>query len=357
MITSTFNNIEISALATAAPTKWTPIEEFDTNTDENEVKLFKKSVGVEGRYDAAERQTASDFAYVAAKAVMEHKKVRTEDIGLLVFVTQTPDYFTPATACVLHKRLGLSESCMAFDVNQGCSGMVYGLNIICALLAHSSTSNALLLLGDTVGKKYRRQIKDGEIDDNDGEAKLFGDVGAAVLLCKEDNVSSLHMGMCTDGTGYKSIITPYGQCRHHYGTDVIEMDGTAVFDFSINRAPEVIKALMADIKTTPEEYDCLVLHQANKLIMKQIAKYAGFSKKQNLIAIDEFGNTTTASIATALTKHYGEDKEGRIRAMLCGYGVGLSWGAVSMEMNKKDILPLILTDEYFDDEYPNKQMR
>lgn len=75
MTTSTFNKIEISALVTAVPTKWTPIEEFDTNKDPNEVKLFKKSVGVEGHYDASERQTASDFAYVAAKAVMEHKKV------------------------------------------------------------------------------------------------------------------------------------------------------------------------------------------------------------------------------------------------------------------------------------------
>ena len=358
MITSTFNNIEISALATAVPTKWTPIEEFDTHANLNEIKSFKKSVGVEGHYDAAERQTASDFAYVAAKAVLKHKKVQSKNVGLLVFVTQTPDYFVPATACVLHKRLKLSESCMAFDVNQGCSGMVYGLNIVSALMANSSVDNALLLLGDTMGKKYRRNIADGEFSKGEeGDAKLFGDAGAAVLLEKKDVASPLHMGMCTDGSGYRLLIAPYGQYRHYYGTDVIKMDGTNIFDFSIKCAPEVIKALMAKIKTSPEEYDCLVLHQSNKLIMKQIAKYAGFSREQNLIAIDKFGNTTSASIATAMTKRYGEEESGRVHAMLCGYGVGLSWGAVHMEMNKKDILPLILTDEYFDDGYLDKQMR
>lgn len=134
------------------------------------------------------------------------------------------------------------------------------------------------------------------------------------------------MGMCTDGNGYNLLIQPYGGYRHYYGSDVSEMDGTAIFDFSITRAPQLIKDLMANIRTTPEAYDCLVLHQANKLIMKQIAKYAGFSREQNLIAIDQFGNTTSASIATALVKHYGEEADGRIHAMLCGYGIGLTWG-------------------------------
>lgn len=355
MITSTFNNIEISALATAVPTKWTPIEKFDTDAEPDIIKTFKNSVGVEGRYDAAPRQTTSDFAYVAAKAVLEHRKIRTEDVGVLVFVTQSPDYRTPATACVLQNRLGLSESCIAFDVNQGCSGMVYGLNIACALLTNANTDNALLLLGDIAGKKYRRNITNGEINREDGEAMLFGDAGAAVLLQKKEQATPLHMGMCTDGSGFKSLIQPYGQYRHHYGSDASEMDGAAIFDFSISRAPELIKNLMDTIGTTSEEYDCLALHQANKLIMKQIAKYAGFSKEQNLIAINQFGNTTSASIATALTKRYGKDEAGKIRAMLCGYGIGLSWGAVSMEMNKKDILPLILTDEFFDDGYPDKQ--
>lgn len=356
MITSIFKNIEIGALATAVPTKWTPIEEFNPSVDPDAVKSFKKSVGVEGRYDATEKQTAADLAYVAAKAVLDHKMVKPKEVGLLIFVTQTPDYYTPATACVLHKRLELSESCIAFDVNQGCSGMVYGLNIACAMLTNANVDNALLLLGDTQGKRYRREIADGDIDENDSEAMLFGDAGAAVLLQKKDIARPLYMGMCTDGNGYKLLIQPYGRYRHYYGTDVSNMDGTAVFDFSINRAPEVIKNLMNEIGTVPEKYDCLVLHQANKLIMKQIAKYAGFSRGQNLIAIDQFGNTTSASIATALVKYYGGEEDGRIFAMLCGYGIGLSWGAVSMEMDKRDILPLILTDEYFDDGYSDKQL-
>lgn len=357
MIISTFNNIEVSAVATAVPFKWIPIEEFDPNADQDVIKNFKKSVGVEGSFNASSKQTASDLAYVAAKAVLNHSNVEPKNVGILVFVTQTPDYRVPATACVLHKRLGLSDSCMTFDVNQGCSGMVYGLNIVSALLKSANTDNALLLLGDTVGKKCRRNVTEGNLNRENGDVKLFGDAGAAVLLRRKAVASPLYMGMCTDGSGYQSLIAPYSGYRHYYGSDVSEMDGTAIFDFSINRAPQMIKELMSVIGVDPEWYDCLALHQANKLIMKQIAKYAGFSKEQNLIAIDQFGNTTSASIATALTKRYGEEEGGRIRAMLCGYGIGLSWGAVSMEMNKKDVLPLIMTDEYFDDGYPEKKLK
>ena len=109
---------------------------------------------------------------------------------------------------------------------------------------------------------------------------------------------------------------------------------------------------MKTLGTEPTDYDCLVLHQSNKLMIRQIASLAGFSKKQNLISIDKFGNTSSASISTALTQHYGRDNTmDSIKVLLCGYGVGLAWGVVSTEICINDILPLILTDEYFDDGY------
>lgn len=351
MIKSTFKDIKISGLATAVSTKWTPVEEFIDEPDEKNVAKFKKNTGVEGRYDAGQKQCTSDFCYVAAKAVMKHKNVNPDDIGLLVIVTQTPDYIIPATACVLHKRLGLSDDCMAFDVNQGCSGFVYGLNIVSGIMEASNIKKAILMTGDTSGKRHRRNIKDGLIDPNDNESKLFGDAGIAVLLEKTDDAPRMDMAMRTDGDGFKAIINPYASERHFYGRSASEMDGVEVFNFAIDKPPMLIKALMEDVGKTAEDYDCLILHQANKFIMKQVARRAGFSSKQNILSIDKFGNTSSASIATALTKYYGDENEGTVKAMMCGFGIGLSWGAVSAEIEKKDILPLIQTDEYFEDGY------
>ena len=354
MIKSTFKSIEISAVATAVSTKWTPVEEFINDADEKNVAKFKKNTGVEGRYDAGDKQTTSDFCYVAAKKAIEHTKTNPDDIGVLILVTQSPDYKIPATACVLHKRLGLSDDCMAFDVNQGCSGMVYGLNIACGLLESSSAKTALLMFGDTSGKSHRRNIEKGFVDPDDNEAKLFGDAGVAVLLTKCNDAPPINMAMRTDGKGFKAIINPYGASRHNEMQGASSMDGVEVFNFAIEKPPLLIKELMEDIGTTPEDYDCLILHQANKLIMKQVARRAGFTSKQNLLSIDKFGNTSSASIATALTKYYGDENDGVIKALMCGFGIGLSWGVVSAEIKKENILPLIQTDEYFDDGYEDE---
>ncbi len=351
MIKSTFNDIKIEAIATAVSTKWTPVEEFISEADEKNVAKFKKNTGVEGRYDAGYKQTTSDFCYAAAKKAMEHKGVKPEEIGLLVFVSQTPDYKIPATACVLHNRLGLSDDCMAFDANQGCSGFVYGLNIACGIMESSNIKTALMLCGDVSGKGHRRSIGEGRTDPDDNEAKLFGDAGVAVLLRKTESAPQLDMAMRTDGKGFKAIINPYGHSRHIHGMAASHMDGVEVFNFAIEKPPILIKELMADIGTEATDYDCLILHQANKFIMKQVARRSGFTSKQNLVSIDKFGNTSSASIATALTKYYGDENEGTIKAMMCGFGIGLSWGAVSAEIEKKDVLPLIQTDEYYDDGY------
>lgn len=351
MIKSSFNNIKVKALVTAVPSKWTPVEEFINEPDEKNIAKFKKSTGVEGRYDASNKQTTADLCYAAAMSAVKHDGVDPADIGLLVFVTQTPDYIEPATACVLQNRLGMSDDCMAFDVNLGCSGLMYGINIVSGIMESSNVKYALLMAGDTTGKNQRRYIEKGWVDREDNEAKLFGDAGCAMLFEKTGVAPPLDMAMRTDGSGFKAVIKPWGGERHFEGPQMSYMNGIDVFNFAIEKPPALIKELMRDIGTKPEDYDCIILHQANKLIMKNVARRAGFSSKQNLLSIDKFGNTSSASIATALTKHYGDDNDGSVKAMLCGFGIGLSWGAVSIELEKSDILPLLMTDEYFDDGY------
>ena len=349
MILSNFTNIKISALETSVSKTWESVDRFIPLMGESTVKKFKKSTGVLGQYVSIEKQTTADLAYEAALQILENKCLKPEEIKLLVFVTQTPDYAKPATACVLQYRLELPIDCIAFDVNLGCSGFVNGINITASLMQNTHIKYALLLLGDTA---YRDQILNTQYPETDSGKMLFGDAGVAVLLENNNNAPAISCAYRTDGSRFKSIIHPHAHQRHlkeeqHYGS---LMDGVGVFNFTINDVPAMINEFMKINGTTPDDYDCLVLHQANLYVMNQVAKRTAFPVDKLLVSIDEFANTSSASIPTALTKYYGDSTSGKtIRPLMCGFGVGLSWGIVDAQINVNNILPLYKTDNYFDD--------
>lgn len=345
------DNVKVMGMSAAVSSKWDAISELASD-DEATLKRFIKKAGVSGRYSASPKQTTSDFCYVAAEKLIAEKKIDKKDIGILVFVTQTGDYRLPATACVLQSRLGLTNECIAFDVNLGCSGFVYGLNIIASILGNTAAKYGLLLAGDTSAREFstRRKQKEGH-----SGTLLFGDSGTATLVEKAEG-NNLKFLSNTDGDGFKAIISPYGAWRNpdspdgrtHYSV----MDDIAVFNFATSEAPKQLNDYMALTKTTPNDYDCLVLHQANLMIMKRVAKKTAFPEAKMLISMDRFGNTSSASIPISLVDKYGEDSKNEIvRALCCGFGVGLSWSTVAFEICKADILPLVHTDEYFKDGY------
>ncbi len=348
---SNIQNIKIAGIASAVTKKWDSLKEISDEAPEIVEKFIRKT-GVEGRYSALPRQTTSDFCFAAANELLEKKQIDRSQVGVLVYVTQTADYRIPATACVLQHRLDLSENLIAFDVNLGCSGFVNGLNIVASLMAASEVRYGLLLAGDTSAREFTEKHR---TKTNHSAAMLFGDAGTATLLEKTEN-AQIVCALNTDGSGYEAIMAPYGFWRNP-DTPVdrgnsSNMDDIAVFNFATGKVPEQINEYMDRVGTTSEDYDCLVLHQANLMIMKRITKKTNFPTEKMLLSMNKFGNTSSASIPITLVNEYGESSEGReINALCCGFGVGLSWGTVGLKLNSSDILPLIHTDEYFKDGY------
>ena len=345
-------NTHIAGIAAAVSNNWESLYDVAEESEEL-IKKFVKKTGVEGRYAALEKQTTSDFCYAAAERLLSEKSINKNDIGVLVFVTQTSDYGIPSTACVLQNRFGLSKDCLAFDINLGCSGFTYGVTVAGSLLNTTNTKYALLLAGDTSAKEKssRRRVKTTH-----AASMLFGDSGTATLIEKVEDNSSLLVSSKTDGAGFKAIISPYKGWRHPDVPDGeprgTRMDDIAVFEFATEEATSQINEYMKVTKTTPDNYDCLVLHQANMMIMKRIAKKTGFSNEKNLVSINRFGNTSSSSIPISLVNTYGEDvRNETIKALCCGFGVGLSWSTVALNINICDILPLVHTNEYYDDGY------
>lgn len=355
MIQSNFNNIKVAGISTAVPkNKEVLIEKYPSIFGEDAVTQFSKTTGVLERRVALEEQTSSDLAFVAARTLLDNKHINKQEIGVCIYVTQTPDYRIPATACVLHKRLGLSKDCIVFDVNLGCSGYVYGLQIVNSLMQTINCKYGLLLVGDTSNK--------GIAPEDKTSVMLFGDSGSATLLEKVENAPVMTTAYKTDGEGFKAIIIPAGAYRNREASHErvmwadgsersdydLYMNGVDVFTFTINEVPDLINKVIEENNMDKEAFDCYAFHQANCYILKQLVKRAKLPKDKMHISMDRFGNTSVTSIPLTLCDKYGnESLEAEKNIFSCGFGIGLSWGVACFTVNQVDVLPIIETDEYY----------
>ncbi len=355
METSIFNNIQIAGMASAVPENVIDSTSYYSKFGKENVDKVIAMTGVKQMYISKREQTASDLAFAAAKKILENQNIPVESIGILLFITQTPDYRAPSTALVLHKRLGLSKDCIAFDINLGCSGFVYGMFVVSSLLQTLDCDYGMLLMGDT-GSKI------GSPDDR-GSVLLFGDAGSAVLLQKKKNAGQMRMRFRSDGNGFKSIIVPSGAYRNMdgshervlWGDGNIRSDydsyvnGTEVFNFTIFEVPQLVKEFIKENEISLDDYDCFALHQANVFILKQFAKRLKIPWEKTAISMDRYGNTSVSSIPLTLSDRYGDINENIIKVFMCGFGIGLSWGIVDADICTDVIYPILYTDDYYKD--------
>lgn len=354
MVFNKYDGVKISAIAAAVPAEIRRITDLKTEDNARMIEQFIKKTGITQIHKAEFEQTASDFSYSAAKMIEASGRYTPDEIGVLVDVTQHPDYRTPSTACVLQKRLGLSNSCIAFDINLGCSGFVYGLSVASALLRTSNAKKALLLVGDTLARG-RKGYNDASKRETNTEL-LFGDASAAILLEKNDE-SIIETGLMTDGDGFKVLAVPYGAWKHPIGPELFPGDDIAVFNFTIKEVPSIIDEFLKTTQHAIDDYDAVILHQANMMIMKQIAKKIGVSMEKVPISLDRFGNTSGASVPLTIVDRYGSSSdEGVLKLLTSGYGVGLSWGVASFKISIKDILPITIGLDSFSDGYEDKNI-
>ena len=345
-------DIKIEAVSCAVPDNLVPVQSFEPVFGAEACKKFTESTGIREMYKALPEQTAGDLAYAAAENLFEKTETDRSKIGALVFVTQSPDYRRPATACVLQKRLGLSIGCAAMDIGLGCSGFVDGLQSAASLMASSDMEYALVLIGETASKLVNPLDK--------SIVMMYGDAGAAILLKREEGTSMKTL-LKSDGNRFKAIVLPAGGFRDMNPSDEtfmcsdgierslydIFMDGTSVFSFSITDVPETVKEYLSLTESAIEEYDCLAFHQANRFILKQITRKLKAPKEKVLISLDRFGNTGGMSIPLTLCDHFGDTEDGKKNILMSGFGIGLSWGVTSAAVDTEKIFPVIRTKDFY----------
>lgn len=345
MATGILKNVEIKGIACAVPDHIVNNEDYYEVFGEDSVHKFINLTGVKTRHVAIDEQCTSDLCYVASKSLMEKLNWEPSSIDALILITQTPDYAIPATACVLQYRLGLSEDCIAFDINLGCSAYVYGLWQAATMISTQNINRVLLLVGDT---------SNFGINQNDSAtAMIFGDGGTATALEKAEGKDFKYF-LKTKGSGYEAIMVPSGHARSRCKTDVdaseyeLSMSGAEVFSFTITDVPKAINSFMSEYSIDKNDVDMFVFHQANLFILKNLARKIGVPMEKVPVSIDRFGNTSGESIPLTLVDTLGsEQSDETVKLFLCGFGVGLSYGGIYLEMKKSVCLPMIYTNYYF----------
>jgi len=258
-------------------------------------------------------------------------------------VTQSPDYFCPATACVAHAKLGLSTSCFAYDVNIGCSGYVYGIWMAVQAIASGSADRVILLAGDTSSRTLSPEDK--------SVAMLFGDAGTATAFERCPEASPISFTLCTDGTGYQNLIVPAGAFRMRPSPEAylrvkgddgnvrspmdLYMDGLAIFNFTLQRVAPLVCDTLKLHGWTIDEVSSFVFHQANGFILKALAKKMRLPQDKVPINIGSYGNTSLSSIPLVLADLLSEEicSDRPQNLLLAGFGVGYSWAAAALSIS------------------------
>ncbi|MBD5417265.1 MAG: ketoacyl-ACP synthase III [Desulfovibrio sp.] len=351
------HHIRIAGLRAAVPANEIRLEDEAAyyGGSLKKVARMRATLGMDRRRVCPPDVTASDLCAHAARALLNDMPGVIDNIDALVFVSQSPDWKQPATACELQHRLGLPTSCATFDVNQGCSGYVYGLWIASSLVGAGAARQALLLVGDAHagGRDPRNRVM----------APVFGDGGSATLLVRDETAPPLQFGFGTNGQEFETIITPGGQARIPLlrdaaanavlAEDILDpmgnpwqlgdawMDGGAVFNFTMDVVPPHIEAALHHASLSTDDIAMLILHQANTQIVRTIAEKAGFPpEKAPGDSFSRYGNLAAASIPAALCDAFGHvASPGKI--LMCGYGIGLAWGSCLCDLEHWNCSPTL----------------
>lgn len=334
------NNVAIRGISACVPQH---VEENLTLPvfDEGEAERVMAQSGIERKHKVGDAPvTASDLCEKAFHQLINDLGWDIESIDLLGFVTLTPDYLEPPTACIMHGRLGLSEECMSLDITQGCPGWINGMATVASLLSHGGMKRAILLNGDTASKMRSPYDKES--------LPLFGDAGVATALEFEEGASVMQFDFGSRGKDWNAIYRPAGGFRTPITKESLEykdlaphisrrdidavMDGMSVFSFGISTAPQSVQSLCKHFDINLEGIDYFVMHQANKFLNERIRKKLKIDAGKTPYSLKDYGNTSGASIPLTIVTQCHEDfASKKLDNVACAFGVGLAWASMHFQ--------------------------
>lgn len=333
-------DIRIAGIAAAVP------EHTEYNSQlavlpEKERPHLIRMIGIDHRRVAPAALCASDLCITAAKQLLQAASLAATDIGILVFVTQTPDYPMPGNSMLAQQQLGMPASSILLDLHQGCAGYVYGLMTISSLLQSAGSGYGLLLVGDTITRVLSPHDR--------STLPIFSDAGSATLVQYAAGAGPFYFNLGADGKGADAICIKSGGARHPAGEKSflpqgdasgilrapvhMKMEGIDVLNYSMKHVVPNVNELLQYAGCDAAAVDYFVFHQANRILNESILKKTGVPAAKAPETLSVFGNTSSATIPITLSYRLGSVLAGgERRLLLSGFGVGFSWGSALVSM-------------------------
>lgn len=334
MATLQFDGVGITAISGAVPKNVIDNYKYTEFFDPAQVKQVVDKIGIYERRFADADTCSSDLCFAAAEKLITDNNVDRNDIDLLIFISQTPDYRMPATSVILQDRLRLPTSTIAFDINLGCSAFIYGLSVAFSMAKNVNIRKVLLLDGETRSKVYSPKDR--------RTAFLFGDGGVAALIERNEKFGKSYFSLNSDGSREDLIKIIGGGYRHPSSEETIKekivdefgnirsdehgyMKGADVFNFVISEIPRDIKKLLEFANTDVSEFDYYIFHQANNFINAYLAKKLKLDTSKIPSTIAKYGNTSSVSVPLTIVDQLKDKMHSNKRLLLSAFGVGMTW--------------------------------
>ena len=302
------------------------LQEFLETSDE----WIRSRTGIERRYISLDENT-SDLAVEASKKALNQAGLSAEEIDLIIVATVTPDNFTPSTACIVQDKLG-AKNAWAFDINAACTGFIYALKLGRSLIRSGEAKNALIIGAETLSKALNWEDR--------GSCVLFGDgAGAIVLTSTEEDCGIKCVNVKSDGSKGDSLViqglplnSPFKDGRE-VSKNYINMNGREIFKFATKVMEESIVEILEKENIKIEDISAIIPHQANLRIIDYVVKRLGIPREKFVTNLQNYGNTSGASIPIALCESINEGnlKKGD-KIIMVGFGGGLTWGAALIKL-------------------------
>jgi 3-oxoacyl-[acyl-carrier-protein] synthase-3 len=339
-----FLDKEISGFLSVVPKNRVRFEDEIGNYALTKEKMLnlKQIMGFDERRIVAGGECGSDLVTFGLEYLFGKALLDKQDIGALVVVTQTPDHLMPATSCIIHGRLGLSKDVLCFDINQGCTGFLYGLIQSCMLLDSSDAKKVVLCNCDTLSRRACPQDRN--------IFPLIGDAGTITVFERSPDKNDIQIDMKTDGTRSHWLTIPAGGFRKpssdqtreihelsdgiRRSEDDLYMNGPGIFTFTQTEVPATILEYFRSRSISMNDIDYFIFHQPNRFMLDKLAKKLGIpAEKIPMNIVEKYGNASSATIPVTICHNLASLMQSqRLRICFAGFGVGLSWGVLTMKV-------------------------
>ena len=334
-MTGYFENISIDGIVTVVPPVVEKLSEYSEIIGERKLKRHINVTGICERRICLEKQNIIDLAVAAAQSLLCKMNWKASDVNVIIVVTQSSPLRIPSSAFLVQKLIGAPEDCLVFDINMGCTAINVGLQTIASIVNQLGPgSKGVLISSESVHKQDNEAVT--------GDSLLFGAAATAIGVSYSNSAVKIPYMTKSDGSRFDTIMRRQG--------GVIEMKGEGVFGFGINEvAPDIIR-FKEIFNIKDEDIDYYSLHQAQKMMLDTIAEVVSIPQEKDLRSLECFGNTSGNSILVNLCANKDKltNNDIDIRILICGFGVGLSWGIDYITVNAKNIFPIEETSFHYE---------